>query len=659
MTPRLSWVGCAIVALALRHNTAQADDSKLFELLDASIVTTASQTAETASTAPATSTTIGSDDLLRYGIHTLEEAIDFLALGVSTTGGPSLTSTTDLASRGVALANDRGSHFLILVDGHAANEPFLGTLPPDYGIGVPLEMVDHIEVIVGPGSVLYGSNAMLGVINVVTKETLALGGLHLLADAEIPVGQRVALLGGYSVPIGSKRLKITFAGQYIHQYGPDFRLGPQRLGIDPVSGRPRRSSRDGLEDGVWGGLAKESSYARVPMGMFRLRVGDLEVALRGGMSKAGRPFTAHDFDDSGAAFTTRSVALDVSYSELLTPKLRVRARAYGDAMDISDHSNLSAAYKCPYQGVRTCSYETRVVSRWAGLELQASYDWWGDARLSTLLGVDGRVRSVGSKQDMQNLDTGDYVLDSFGLINERDLTLGAYAQQIWLPVPELVINAGARLDHDQRFSSVVSPRAAATLGAWQGATLRSIYSAAFRAPNFFQSEYGDPITARAGPLEPEKVRSIEGSFEQRFGPHRLFFGVFKSWWRDLIEVRFLSFEQARLAAEQGLLPLAIPGVAHAQHQNVASIRSYGFNAGAEGLVAQRLRYGLNFTEAYSRRDDTDGSGTLLPTAPRFTANARVAYAFPHPFPSLGLVPLGRSSARFFFPFGAIRFNHGA
>ena len=60
-------------------------------------------------------------------------------------------------------------HFLVLVDGHAMNEPLRGSAWTGVGSGVPIEIIDHIEVIVGPGSVLYGSNAMFGLINVVTK----------------------------------------------------------------------------------------------------------------------------------------------------------------------------------------------------------------------------------------------------------------------------------------------------------------------------------------------------------------------------------------------------------------------------------------------------------------------------------------------------------
>lgn len=636
MMTRFAIVAGALIAL-LASRQALAQDAELSEILDSSIITTASQLAETASNAPATSTCIDSDELQRYGIRTLEEAINFLALGVSSTGGKTALNAIDLGARGVALANDQSSHFLLLIDGHSLNEPFLGAIAPDHGLGLPLEAVDRIEVIVGPGSVLYGSNAMLGVINIVTKGATRARGGHAALELVAPVGERVAAYGAGSFELFGERATLSASTQYWHEHGPDFRLGPQNLGIDPFSGRPIRTTRGGPESGVWGGRAERASFAHAAGGMLRLRVGRLELALRGVWERKGQPFTAHDFDDPETTLTRRSAALDVKYSRLLTPQLRLGVRAYGDGFDLVDRVRMSSAVGCAYAGVNTCKYEGRVVSRWLGTEAQLTFDWTANARLTTLLGVDARLRSIRGKQDVSDDDTGEYLTDSFSIVDSVDRTLGVYAQQIWWPLPELVLNAGARLDREPRFEPVISPRVALSLSAWQGAVLRAIYSEAFRAPGIYQSEYGDPLMARADQLAPERVRSVEASIEQHFGPHRLFFGVFRSAWRDLVEVRFISSDQARVAAERGLLPIAIPGVAHTQHQNAASIDSYGFNAGAEGrLLHQRLRYGLNVTEAYSRRDGQAVAGAVLPTAPRLISNARVAFELPRPLPTLAL-----------------------
>jgi outer membrane receptor for ferrienterochelin and colicins len=204
-------------------------------------------------------------------------------------------------------------------------------------------------------------------------------------------------------------------------------------------------------------------------------------------------------------------------------------------------------------------------------------------------------------------------------------------------VQPLVLNAGARLDRDPRFDPVISPRAAASLGIWNGGTARAIYSQAFRAPNFFESSSRSPVIAPAEDLEAETVRSVEASIEQRFGTQRVFFGVFRTWWKNLIKLRLLSFEEALQARDRGLLASVIPGVDYAQHQNVADIENYGFNAGLEGsLLSERLRYGLNFSEAYAREQTPGNRSEVLTASPRLSANARLAYAFGGELPTLAL-----------------------
>src|SRR5581483_7344641 len=71
--------------------------------------------------------------------------------------------------RGVSLG-DFNSRILLLVDGHRMNNnlndgAFIGT-----EFLVDVDLIDRVEVIRGPGSVLYGNNAFFGVINVITRK---------------------------------------------------------------------------------------------------------------------------------------------------------------------------------------------------------------------------------------------------------------------------------------------------------------------------------------------------------------------------------------------------------------------------------------------------------------------------------------------------------
>ncbi|MFQ5561817.1 MAG: TonB-dependent receptor, partial [Nitrospinota bacterium] len=69
-----------------------------------------------------------------------------------------------LAIRGI----DKPSNVLVLVDGNRFNDFYSG----DPLFDIPVDNIDRIEILRGPGSSLYGTNAMVGVVNIITKKEL-------------------------------------------------------------------------------------------------------------------------------------------------------------------------------------------------------------------------------------------------------------------------------------------------------------------------------------------------------------------------------------------------------------------------------------------------------------------------------------------------------
>jgi hypothetical protein len=122
-------------------------------------------------------------------------------------------------------------------------------------------------------------------------------------------------------------------------------------------------------------------------------------------------------------------------------------------------------------------------------------------------------------------------------------------------------------------------------------------------------------------------------------------GGFRSWWRDMVSLTALDTDALAAAKGAGLLD---NGVTEAyQYRNLAKIQNYGINAAFEGsLLGERLRYGLNVTDAVSRVDEGDGNSHELTVGPSLFGNARVAYDFGEPWPTLGLAAqyLGRRPA---------------
>jgi hypothetical protein len=126
----------------------------------------------------------------------------------------------------------------------------------------------------------------------------------------------------------------------------------------------------------------------------------------------------------------------------------------------------------------------------------------------------------------------------------------------------LDLNLGVRLDHDTRFGSALSPRTALGITPWSGARLKLIYAQAFRAPSAYELSYSDPSSQVAvDALDPESVRSIETSIEQRFGRNRVLFGVFRSVWSGMVGALALTdaeLAQAVAALRQALYPRVAP-----------------------------------------------------------------------------------------------------
>src|SRR5579864_1576769 len=101
-TLQRSWrcaVGCALALLAPSVARAQ-DTSGLLEVLDENVVSGASKSAESSSDAPAMSTNITADQLRRFGIHRLDEALNFLSLGMFAQDN---LSVPEVGARGVLI----------------------------------------------------------------------------------------------------------------------------------------------------------------------------------------------------------------------------------------------------------------------------------------------------------------------------------------------------------------------------------------------------------------------------------------------------------------------------------------------------------------------------------------------------------------------------
>jgi len=111
-------------------------------------------------------TVLTSDHLRRYGYRSLAEALRGAA-GVFVVDDRQIER---IGVRGVQLLGDANTRVLILIDGTPLNEPWAQFVDGSTALPVSLDDVARIEIIRGPVSSIYGTNAFFGIINIVTLE---------------------------------------------------------------------------------------------------------------------------------------------------------------------------------------------------------------------------------------------------------------------------------------------------------------------------------------------------------------------------------------------------------------------------------------------------------------------------------------------------------
>jgi iron complex outermembrane receptor protein len=164
---RLTLAFAAVTWAAQATQAAEADlsDLSLEQLLEVKVVS-ASKFEQRGRDAPSAVQVISREEIRRHGWRTLTEALNTL---------PGMYVSNDKAydfqgARGFQITGDYNTRFLLLVDGQRNNDNIYQSAMTGTEGWLDLSAVERIEYIPGPGSALYGSNAMFGVINIITRQ---------------------------------------------------------------------------------------------------------------------------------------------------------------------------------------------------------------------------------------------------------------------------------------------------------------------------------------------------------------------------------------------------------------------------------------------------------------------------------------------------------
>jgi iron complex outermembrane receptor protein len=174
-------------------------------------VYSASRHLEDARKAPSSVSIITAEDIRKYGWRTLAEALRSLR-GFYTSNNRQYTY---LGVRGFMRPGDNNPRILLLVNGHRLNDNIYDTAAIGTDFPLDLDLIDHIEVVRGPGSSLFGGNAIFGVINVITRAP----GRRATAETSGDAGSFLSRTGSATLMGARGRLSALISGSMYRSAG--------------------------------------------------------------------------------------------------------------------------------------------------------------------------------------------------------------------------------------------------------------------------------------------------------------------------------------------------------------------------------------------------------------------------------------------------------
>jgi vitamin B12 transporter len=423
---------------------------------------------------PATVDVITGEQLRLRGVTSLSTALELLP-GVSFARTGSFGGNTSLFVRG-----GESKYVKVLIDGVAVNDPG-GAI--DFG-SLTTDNIERIEVVRGPASVLYGADAVTGVIQVFTRRGLgsartivsARGGSYGTADGD----------GTVLAPFSSGDLSLSVARH-------------DTRGIYPIN--------NALHNSIGSGAVHIALDANT----------DLRVTARYGDE-------AYHFPTNGGGDIVDSAAFQTLERTVLGAELERRLGRVATHLTIASNST-SGGSNQPSSGDYVSIDRTR----------RRSADLRADIPI-----VDATVLTAGvqlEQEDERSESHSVFGTSEFSSIFEAARRNSAGYAELSARLPAAtMITAGVRHDDNERFGKFDTYRVGASWGLWSGARLRSSVGTAFREPTFLEN-YSTGFVVGNRALHPERTRSWEAGFRQSLADDRLELGVthFDQRFRDMID----------------------------------------------------------------------------------------------------------------------------
>lgn len=549
---------CLIALLLTTAHQGAAADQELTEmpleqlmseakLRDASIAS-ASRFSQRVSTTPSAVTVITHDDIQQYGWRTVAEVLRSV---------PGFYLHSDrsydyLGVRGFARPEDYNSRVLLLIDGQRTNDAIYDMAYVGSEQLIDLDLVDRIEVVRGPGSSVYGGNALFATINIVPRTGQQIDGIE--------VGTSYSSFDTfYGRATYGKRLDngadVVASISGMDSRGPDLRF--------PEFNAPETKY----------GRTSDTAFDRNSRLYARLSQDGLSLTAAASQRENGNPGATFGvlFGDPANRQTDSQAYLNLNYTRRLSADSEVSGRLFWGAYSYDG--------RAVYAGATTDDPPVRNRDR-------AEASWWG-SELKLITAWSARNKLVGGveyqsnyRQKQWNYDLNPYqsYLDDLRH-SERS---GLYVQNDFQWTDSVKVSLGARYDKVGTASGELSPRLGLVFRSSEQTGWRLLYGSAFRPANVYEKFYTFPETQIANDkLKPEKLTTWEAGVDHYLGRHTRLAATTYYYRMDKLIEQLTD-------AESGLL----------KHQNTGNARAQGLELEADQQWdnGARLRLSLDVSK---------------------------------------------------------------
>lgn len=475
------------------------DELSLYELRNLeTFMVTATKRKISVRKAPAIATVITADEIRNMGARDLMDVLKTVpGFGVSINS----YGRYMFEVRGIRTgANEK---ILLMMDGHRLNDSYNGTALDKFN-SLSVKNAKQIEIIRGPGSALYGANAFVAVINIITKDADDTDGVDITAAAGSFDTKTVSAVGGKSFD----KFELTGSIDHIDSDGPGLTIDADRLAGKPYSNTPGEADTR---------LEQTEAFMKVSYGNLTLK-GQYFERERG--TYIG---FAHALTD-GDIYPHKNFWTELGYSHQFTDRVSANFKLYYDHIEQADEIKLKL-FPDGFPGFPDGMIASpNLKNRTVGTEIQTDADLFKGNHLIAGFNFE-HIKQYDVKYGANYNPWTNVPLSSWQEVSSwanfnKDVTRkvwAVYIQDEWELIEGLNLTAGVRYDNYDDFGGTTNPRLGAVWNFLKDADFKLLYGQAFRAPAFVELYNDANPTILGNPnLDPEEINTYEASLGYRF-----------------------------------------------------------------------------------------------------------------------------------------------